>query len=254
MAVWVRNWPPAVKALLIQCLCLPVSAAVGILGNALAVELPAGLAVLALVQGGLAALVTRKVRLDSWWVPIQLLFPLGLVLALALQLPPTLFLFLFLASVLLYWSTYRTRVPYYPSSLPVWKAVADLLPADRPARFVDIGSGFGGLVLHMAALGRPGNFHGIETAPLPWLISTLRAIRTRAHFQFGDYNRLDLADYDVVFAYLSPAAMPSLWEKAHNEMRPGSLLLSLEFDIAGIAPSFECHPDADGRVLYGWRF
>jgi SAM-dependent methyltransferase len=249
----VRNWPPAVKALLIQCLCLPMSASLGVLAQPWLADSSAGLAVLALVQGMLAALVTRKIRLDSWWVPIQLLFPVCLVLALALRLPPTLFLLLFLASVLLYWSTYRTRVPYYPSTMPVWKAVAELLPAERPVRFIDIGSGFGGLVLHLAASSRTGSFQGIETAPLPWLVSWLRSVRTRAHFLFGDYNRLNFADYDVVFAYLSPAAMPSLWEKAHSEMRPGSLLLSLEFEIAGIAPSFAIRPDPNGPALYGWR-
>jgi hypothetical protein len=34
-----------------------------------------------------------------------------------------------------------------------------------------------------------------------------------------------------VFAYLSPAAMPALWRKAQREMRPGSLLVSYEFEI-----------------------
>jgi SAM-dependent methyltransferase len=173
----------------------------------------------------------------------------------ALQLPPPLFLGLFLMLLLLYWSSFRTQVPYYPSPQAVWQAVAGLLPPDRPLRGIDIGSGFGGLVLHLAALRPDSAFTGIELAPLPWLASALRARlqRSRAHFMRGDYLDLDFADFDVVFAYLSPAAMPALWEKAHSEMRRGTLLLSHEFAIPGQVPDIVLTPRGEGAVLYGWR-
>ena len=70
----------------------------------------------------------------------------------------------------------------------------------------------------------------------------------------GDYERLDLGDYDVVFAYLSPAAMGALWRKASAEMRPGSLLLSYEFVIADKAPDITIVPTGRGPSLYGWHF
>ena len=209
----------------------------------------------AFLQGGLAAALSGWRRMAPWWLPIQLLFAPALVALHALQLPPQLFLGSFLLLLLLYWSTFRTQVPYYPSTHSVWQAVAGLLPARRGLRFIDIGSGFGGLVLHLAALRPDSEVCGIELAPLPWLGSRLQALlqRSRACFMRGDYMDLDFARYDVVFAYLSPAAMHGLWEKAHSEMRPGTLLLSFEFVISGRAPDIEIVPRRDGAVLYGWH-
>ena len=73
-------------------------------------------------------------------------------------------------------------------------------------------------------------------------------------FVRGDYETLDFGDYDVVFAYLSPAVMGALWRKASAEMRPGSLLLSYEFGIGEKAPDVTIEPAGRGPLLYGWRF
>ena len=36
-------------------------------------------------------------------------------------------------------------------------------------------------------------------------------------------------------------------------MRPGTLLLSYEFQIPGTAPDVVVEPEDGGRVLHGWR-
>ncbi|SNS60227.1 hypothetical protein SAMN06265795_10492 [Noviherbaspirillum humi] len=245
---------PALTALLIQCLSLAlVLTAASLFTTLFAAPFTIGAAVLA--QGVVSALLARWARMASWWLLIHLLFPPALLATLALHLPAWLFLAAFLALTALYWNTFRTQVPYFPSRMPVWRAVCDLMPADGAPRFIDIGSGFGGLSLHLARMRPDARIHGIELAPLPWLVSWLQAqARTAApEFLRGDYNRLDLASYDVVFAYLSPAAMPALWRKARREMRAGALLLSYEFEIPGVAPDIVVSPTADGPKLHGWR-
>jgi SAM-dependent methyltransferase len=134
--------------------------------------------------------------------------------------------------------------------------VAAVLPPDRPLLVIDIGSGLGGLVLDLARRRPESTFVGIELAPLPWLASALRArlAGSSARFVRGDYEHLDLGDYDAVFAYLSPAAMDGLWRKASAEMRPGSLLLSYEFDIGAKPPDINIMPTGAGPALYGWHF
>jgi len=77
--------------------------------------------------------------------------------------------------------------------------------------------------------------------------------RSRGHFVRGDYESLDLGNYDVVFAYLSPAAMPALWRKATAEMAAGALLISHEFSIPGIEPDRIVHPAEGEPPLYVWR-
>ena len=174
----------------------------------------------------------------------------------AAQAPSWLFLAAFLFLLALYWSTFRTQVPYYPSGKRVWDEVAKLLPQDRPVLAIDIGSGLGGLVLDLAARRPESHFVGIELAPLPWLASRLRALfsGSRARFVRGDYEQLDFSQYDAVFAYLSPAAMSALWRKAAAEMRPGTMLLSYEFLITEKTPDLTILPIGRGPALYVWHF
>ena len=245
---------PAVRALLCQCAAFPLTL-LAVYLMARAGMQPAYLAA-AILQGGFAAVLTWRWRLAPWWSAICLLFPLALYGASGLHLPPWLFLAVFLFMLVLYWSTFRTQVPYYPSGKSAWTAVAGQLPQGRAVKVIDIGSGLGGLVLHLARRGPDIDATGIELAPLPWLASYLRARLTgsRARFVRGDYESLDFASYDAVFAYLSPAAMTALWRKARREMRPGSMLMSYEFAIPDAPPSVSLYLQDTGRTLYIWHF
>ncbi len=131
--------------------------------------------------------------------------------------------------------------------------------------FVDIGSGLGGLALHLGKKYPDSHFLGVEIAPLPWLLSYLRPRGRQSHVKFlwADYEKLNFSAFDVVFAYLSPAAMPRLWEKARQEMEPGSLLISAEFPIPGVeAEVLSCqeinHTEKNAKKecvnVYLWRF
>ena len=245
---------PAVQALLIQCAALPVCALAAVMLSSMHVDITLG--AVALLQGGIAAALSWWRKLAPWWLAIQFVFPAALLAGAGLGLPPSLFLAGFVVLLLIYWSTFRTQVPYFPSGKRAWDVVAGLLPPDRALSVIDIGSGLGGLVLDLARRRPDCRFSGIELAPLPWLVSRLRAALSgnRVRFVRGDYERLDLGDYDVVFAYLSPAVMDGLWRKASAEMRPGALLLSYEFDISAKPPDLSIMPTGRGPVLYGWHF
>ena len=251
---------PAVRAMLIQCGAAPLTLA--IIYMLASFRFPVDYLSVAVVQGLLAAAITWKFGLASWWRAIQLLFPLAVPATLALHLPSWLFLSLFLILLGLYWSTFRTQVPYYPSNPAVWRAVLAQLPAPggQSLRLIDIGSGLGGFVLHLARARPDAACEGIELAPLPWLYSWLRArlagagTRNAARFRLGDYEKLDFGRYDLVFAYLSPAAMAGLWRKAAAEMRPGSMLISYEFAIHARAPDRTIHATQGGLPLYIWYF
>jgi SAM-dependent methyltransferase len=245
---------PSVRALLCQAAAFPLTLlAVYLLARA-ALQ-PSYLAA-ALLQGAFAALLTWRWRLAPWWIAICLLFPLALYGASGLDLPPWLFLTIFLFMLVLYWSTFRTQVPYYPSGKTAWAAVAAQLPQGRAVKVIDIGSGLGGLVLDLARRRPDAQATGIELAPLPWLASYLRARLqgSRARFLRGDYESLDFGAYDAVFAYLSPAAMTALWHKAAREMHPGSMLMSYEFAIPAAPPPVSLYLQDTGRTLYIWHF
>lgn len=240
--------------MLIQCGAMPLTLAV--IYVMASFRYPVDYLTVAVVQGLLAALLTWKLALAGWWRAIQLLFPLAVLTALALQLPSWLFGAAFLLLLGWYWSTFRTQVPYYPSGPAVWDAVRQLLPTDRAPRVIDIGSGLGGLVLYLSRVRPDAAVEGIELAPLPFLYSWLRARLAggRARFRLGDYEKLDFSQYDLVFAYLSPAAMPGLWRKAAAEMCPGAVLASYEFIVPERSPDRVIQVEEGGVPLYIWYF
>ena len=242
--------PPAARAALVQLCCLIPS--VLLAWAAARAGLAVSLAAAAVLQGALAALVSWRLRLPRWWLPIQFAFPVLLLGAHALALAPGWWLGGFLFLLALFRATWRTRVPYFPSARPVWEAVERLLPAHAGASMVDIGSGMGGLALHVAARRPDVRVLGIEIAPLPWLASVLRPAGAGARFRLGDYARLDLGQFDLVFAYLSPQAMPALWDKARAEMRAGAVLASYEFDVPGMPPDRVELPHEGGAPLFIW--
>lgn len=211
---------------------------------------------LVFVQGGLAAGLSLAWRQPAWWPPLHFGFSPAILLARQLELPAAVYLAAFLLLLLFYWSTFRTRVPLYLSDRKAWRAVAALLPETQPFSFIDLGSGLGGVPFHLESRFPHGRFYGTEIAPAPWLISRVRAWlkRSRVIFRRRDYASLNLADFDVVFAFLSPAAMPGLWQQAEAQMRSGSLFISLSFTVDARQPD-QVLTLAEGarHTLYAWR-
>ena len=214
----------------------------------------------ALLCGTFAAVFSLIAGLARWWLLIQLLFAPALVLMLALDLPPGFFLAAFLILLVVYWSTFRTQVPLYLSSRRIWQALELLLPAATPDKsftFMDLGSGIGGVLTHLAGVRPDGRYYGVESAPLPFLWSWLR-IRLGGYrncqVQWGSLWDCDLSQFDVVFAYLSPVPMDELWQKVRREMRPGAVFISNTFPVADHPPqqTFTVD-DLHHSTLYIWH-
>jgi SAM-dependent methyltransferase len=212
----------------------------------------------ALLCGALAAAFSHFAGLARWWLAIQFLFVPALWLARALDLPPNFFLAAFLVMLAVYWSTYRSQVPLYLSSRKIWSALELLLPMAAPGKsftFMDLGCGVGGVLTHLARARPDGRYFGVEAAPLPFLLSWLRTRgRRNCRVQWGSLWDCDLAQYDVVFAYLSPVPMDELWRKARREMRPGTVFISNTFAVAEHPPqqTFTVD-DLHQSTLYIWQ-
>ena len=210
----------------------------------------------AMLQGILAAIFSLRLKMAPWWIFIQLIFIPTLIATLALSLPPFWFCIGFLLLILIYGKTYQTQVPLYLSSQEVTKALISFLPKQRNFSFIDLGSGCGGLLKKLSQMQSNGRYYGIEAAPLPYLVSKLRNIVFAPNYKikWGDFWKDDLAHYDVVYAYLSPVPMKSLWHKARQEMQPGSIFISNSFIIPGVLPEKSLKlNDFSGSTLYMWR-
>jgi SAM-dependent methyltransferase len=245
---------PLRRAAAVQAAALALTLALAALAPAPAA---AGAAITwAWLQGIIAAALGRGLGMDPWWTPIHALFAPGLVWMLGSGLPPGYALAAFCLLASLYWGVSHTRVPLFPSSRAAVRALAQLLPAQRSFSFLDLGCGLGGVLARLARERPAGRYFGIESAPLPYLLGRARAALGggACRVGWGDFNALDLGRYDVVYAYLSPAAMQDLWRKARREMRAGSVLISNSFPIPGVPPTLSVAAGARGgsRLLL-WR-
>jgi SAM-dependent methyltransferase len=217
-----------------------------------ALHAPAPLLLVA--HGCLAAALSACLRLPVWWIPLNFLFIPAAVALHEWELPPDLFLAGFVLLVLVFWTTFRTRVPLYLSSHDAGEKLADLMPRAGAPRLLDLGCGFGGLLRQLAGLRPTAVLEGVEIAPLPALVAWLRLRGLmQCRVRRADFWRQDLAHYDVVYAFLSPEPMAALWEKVRCEMRPGALFVSNCFAVPGVEPDRIVPLAGRNARLYVWR-
>lgn len=246
-----HHMPPLRAALLAQFLGALI--AVGLLALAFPRMLEQALAV-AVLQGLCAAYTSHKLEAPPWWHAIHLGFMPLAVLASRLPIPPGWYLGAFLLLLIVYWRVAQSRVPLYLSSAATAAALAALLP-EQSCRIIDLGCGNGVLLRRMARLRPDCSFVGVEYAPLPWLWALLSCAGiANCRIINGDYWRLSLTDYDLVYAFLSPVPMASLWTKASAEMKNGAQLVSNTFAVPERKPDAVVEvPDGRGTRLYCYR-
>jgi energy-coupling factor transporter transmembrane protein EcfT len=215
---------------------------------------------LALLCGALSAAFSHFAGLQRWWIIIQFLFIPALILVRQFNLPPAFFLAAFIILLIVYWSTFKTQVPLYLSSRKIWGVLELLLPLEVPGNrftFMDLGCGIGGVLTHLSKARPDGNYSGVEAAPFPYMVSWLRVKLggyKNCAIRWGNLWDSDLAQYDVVFAYLSPVPMDELWAKARREMRPGTLFISNTFNVPGHPPQQTYKvDDLHHSTLYIWQ-
>lgn len=248
---FLHRQPPALVALLVQVLAwgatLLLHGLAGDYSNYLTMPWPL------VIQGLLAASISYWLGQPIWWRIIHLLFFPLVWLGSQAGVDPVWYLAGLVLLALTSIGVLRTRVPLYLSSPQAAESLAALLPETGQTSMVDLGCGLGGPLARLALLRPDAHLHGVEAAPLNWLISRLR-LGNKAHVRLGSIWDEELGRYDLVYAYLSPAPMQRLWEKARTEMRPGALLVSNTFAVPGVQPRqiIELDDLSHARLLV-WR-
>ncbi|HEX2829012.1 MAG TPA: class I SAM-dependent methyltransferase [Burkholderiales bacterium] len=217
-------------------------------GFAAAAGVPWELAVAAIAAG-----LSWLVGLPPWWLAINALFVPALSFGLSLDIGSGWALAALVGLLLFYGRIWKSRVPLFFSTARAVDALARLLPAG-PVRFLDLGCGDARVIARLAASRAGSRFDGVEQALVPWLMARVRCRMAQGDCAVvrGDLWAADLSQYDVVYAYLSPAVMPRLWEKAQREMRPGTKLVSA-FAVPGVTADREIDVgDAMDTRLHVW--
>lgn len=188
--------------------------------------------------GGVAFLLATLTRQAWWWRAIHALFAPLVWQTAELAIDPGWFLLAFILLLLIYRGALGSQIPLYFSNTTTANALAELLEKQHDKRFLDLGAGIGSVLRPLSKAQPQASLTGVENAPGPWLLGYLRIIGLRnCEWRWGDLRRIDLADYGVVYAFLSPAPMSELWAKVQREMHPGGLFVSNSFAVPGVEPS-----------------
>lgn len=230
---WVKQWPKIVLALLLQLLAIGVLALL-VKGLSLVVSPPYPDWALVLAQAVIAALL-------SWWLPywwrwIQLFIPIGLYAALLLEVSPLMALVLFVLLWLVFRNSVVNRVPLYLTNDITRQALKELVKDRSSVRFIDLGCGLGHNVVYMSKLANVQQSLGVETAWLPYWWAKAQAVLRGGQVLRQDIDSVDLSQYELIYAFLSPEPMPKLWHKVQAEMQPDAIFVSNSFAVPGVIP------------------
>lgn len=194
-----------------------------------------------LAWGALAGLIVLALaplcRLRGWvhWGG-SLFWPL-VGLALALALPPWIYLLAFALTLGFGRNALTERVPLYRSSEAVLEALAVRLPTG--ARLLEAGCGDARLALALVRRRPDLSIDAVENAWLTWCWAKLRwwlqGRNGNVRIRFGSFWQLDWSRYGAVYVFLSPAPMPRVWRHFIANAAADSLLFSNTFTIPGVA-------------------
>lgn len=131
-------------------------------------------------------------------------------------------------------SCFMHYAPPVPSSGPlkdkVLEDICRYLQAAENITFMDLGSGWGTLLIPLAKKFPQHRFIGIERAFLPYLLSKLRSGKLKnLTFLRGDIFDADISRADVVYCFLMQRLMDDLTPYLKQNLRKGALVYSCRF-------------------------
>ena len=193
--------------------------------------------------------VALSVLAPTWWrrVMIGLGFPLSLALSGAAALPAWAWLLPLMLLLLIYPLNAWRDAPLFPTPAHALRDLATHAPLPAGARVLDAGCGLGAGLKALREAYPHVQLHGLEWS---WPLRGLCALRCPwASIRQGDMWRADWGRFELVYLFQRPESMARAVDKAGTELKPGSWLVSLEFEAQSLKPQavLRC---ADGRPVW----
>ena len=139
-----------------------------------------------------------------------------------------------LIAVSITYNTVKLGISPMPSSKKAYQAVNRLIDESETGPIIDLGSGWGNLVIRMAKEYPQREVIGYELSILPWLTtSALKYILCLKNLTLykQDFYHADLSSASVLVCYLFPAAMAKIKIKLQLEQPKINYLISNNFAL-----------------------
>ncbi len=139
----------------------------------------------------------------------------------------------------MYWS-YQPSVPWVPTREEVIRALLSLLSIPSGYTVYDIGCGDGRVAIALAE-----EFPGIRVKCVEArrdLVDKARktieekGLTSRIEVIEGDFFKINLGDADLIYMYLLTSVNQKLRPKLEEELKQGTIIVSLDFPIPGWDP------------------
>ena len=144
-----------------------------------------------------------------------------------------------LAATSIVLTTMKTGISPSPSSGKTLRAIAAAVENSETGPIVDLGSGWGTLVVALAQKYPHRKVTGYELSFVPWLFSSVRKHASRLNnltlFRRNFLNA-DLSNASVLTCYLFPEGMVSLKNKLDQDNLSGILIISSTFALPESEP------------------
>jgi SAM-dependent methyltransferase len=145
---------------------------------------------------------------------------------------------------------------FHPSARIRVRTFLDHVAMKKDDFLVDVGCG-DGRVLREAKKRYGIRALGIEVNLLAYVLARLRNMGVEGiEIRWGNFWNVNIHDADVVFCYLFPDVMARLAQKLEAELRPGTRVISCNFQIPGWIHSEVLYPESSlyGDPIYLYQF
>lgn len=134
-----------------------------------------------------------------------------------------------------------TGISPMPSSPASYAKIEEILRGEKATNIVDLGSGWGCLIMPLAAAMPKTQFLGYELSPFPLMVARLRGLlfgRKNVTIERRDLRKVSFKGRDAVICYLYSELLEKLRPNLERDLEPGTLVVSNVFDIPGWEPEF----------------
>ena len=141
-------------------------------------------------------------------------------------------------AVSIVWYTLKLGISPMPSAESARAEILQLIDLAEDGPIIDLGSGWGNLLIPLARQYPERSIVGYELSPVPWLFSVFlkRVLGLKnLHVLRRDFLHEDLSHAAVLICYLHPEGMQGIASKLHTDHHCAGCLISHNFAL----PSFE---------------
>ena len=151
----------------------------------------------------------------------------------------TVIIFLTIAGISIVWNTLKTGMSPMPSSEKACQAMLTATDLPSEGTIIDMGSGWGTLVIAFAKKYPERKIIGYEISLIPWMVSMILKYILRIEslsLYRKDFLKADLSQASMLLCYLHPEGMCSLENKLEQQKNKVSLIVSNTFALPSCQP------------------